>query len=658
MEENKQVVAEWKATNQERLTEIKSFNPELYSAINLALNYLNKSLTGEELPKEVEEVKVQPTQQEGFWRIMTEKELINKYGTIEKAAYDIGWNAKGEMDWMYGMPVKDLIKDDLTEEQIEYELKDVIETDPLKDKNNKSWFIFRGFTIFDTSNVKPKVNEAQTQLSGWRIKTKEEIKKENLDYLGISDKVWEEIYGKPIEDLYVSQSQVNDAISLIKANLRPPALTKGIASSYTLLPKYFSSLKLSTTIPNLVYRFKTLDEMRNEGLGTAGGAYYGVNEETIKKYAGKSLDELYDDGYLGGNTIKEVIENINNKENIYIAGYKFPIDYFTDQPLTAEATSGFKLSVETIPATLKRDYRFIANTGNRKAPSQSAGNLYSRYANLPAAKAELFNTFFKGNDGTWWKLKQVGTEWRWEKSSPQPSQTSTSEKNIDQMIKEASQKYMYNRSISNLPPYLKQLAINNQIEERGVVNEKAMVTVGFSWSKTKEGPDFWQDVAIGEFLSQRVLDVIGSKEKLFEMPPKQSAEQPKTETKQEWEPQDLVGKTLLFTSSGKKYRVEKFTRNNPKNKEYKLRDLTSPNTPEVTYQISMSIIKTWLDGNVSKGARIIEETPTGSDYSTWTQIQLNQKRREISDALIAFEEDDPEYKELKDQLDIIDTFID
>ena len=148
MEENKQVVAEWKATNQERLTEIKSFNPELYSAINLALNYLNKSLTGEELPKEVEEVKVQPAQQEGFWRIMTEKELMDKYGTIEKAAYDIGWNAKGEMDWMYGMPVKDLIKDDLTEEQIGNQLKDendVIETDPLKDKNNKLWFVFRGF---------------------------------------------------------------------------------------------------------------------------------------------------------------------------------------------------------------------------------------------------------------------------------------------------------------------------------------------------------------------------------------------------------------------------------------------------------------------------------------------------------------------------------
>lgn len=277
---------------------------------------------------------------------------------------------------------------------------------------------------------------------------------------------------------------------------------------------------------------------------------------------------------------------------------------------------------------------------------------------MPAAKAELFNTFFKGNDDAWWNLKQVGTEWRWEKASPQPSQTFTSGENIDQMIKEAAQKYAQDRSISNLPPYLKQLAINNQIKERGVVNENATVNNGFEWSKTKEGRNFWQDIAGGGFLSQRVLDVIGSKEKLFEMPPKQTEEQPKTETKQEWEPQDLVGKTLLFMSSKQEFLVEKFIRNNPKNKEYKLRNLTSPNAPEVTYKISMNIIKKWLDGKASSGVRIIETTPSGSDYSTWTQIQLNQKRREISDALIAFEEDDPEYKELKDQLDIIDTFID
>jgi hypothetical protein len=64
MEENKQVVAEWKQQNQDRLKEIKTFNPDLYSAINMALSYLNKTLTGEELPVEVEveETIVEPQQ--------------------------------------------------------------------------------------------------------------------------------------------------------------------------------------------------------------------------------------------------------------------------------------------------------------------------------------------------------------------------------------------------------------------------------------------------------------------------------------------------------------------------------------------------------------------------------------------------------------------
>jgi len=73
MEENKQVVAEWKQQNQDRLKEIKTFNPDLYSAINMALSYLNKTLTGEELPVEVEETIVKPQPQELSLEDATEK---------------------------------------------------------------------------------------------------------------------------------------------------------------------------------------------------------------------------------------------------------------------------------------------------------------------------------------------------------------------------------------------------------------------------------------------------------------------------------------------------------------------------------------------------------------------------------------------------------
>lgn len=298
MEENKQVVAEWKATNQERLSEIKSFNPELYSAINLALNYLNKSLTGEELPQEVEEVEVQPTSQNGFWRIMTKQELIDKYGTVEKASFDIGWNKQGEMDWMLGMPVKDLIKDDLTEERIEYEMTaNVLETDPSKDKNNKSWFVFRGFTIFDTSNVIQQTS--QRKLSGWRILTEEEFKKYKYDDFDIPEHIWDEMYGKPIEDFYEYDSEIVEVIQKLNSNERPLGFTKGLAKGYRLPIRYFvyeypteqpteSKTSLSsqqTSQEN--WRFKTLDEIQKEGLG-----FFGLSEKLISKYTGKKLEDI------------------------------------------------------------------------------------------------------------------------------------------------------------------------------------------------------------------------------------------------------------------------------------------------------------------------------------------------------------------------------
>lgn len=553
MEENKQVVAEWKATNQERLSEIKSFNPELYSAINLALNYLNKSLTGEELPQEVEEVEIQPAlQKEPFWRIMTEQEMVDKYGNINDVP---GWNSIGRMDWMFGMPIKDLIESNLTEKEIETAIKDGIETDPSKDKTNISWTIFPDFVIFDTSNIAQQ--STQRNLSGWRLVTEEELKKKTFGDLGIPKHIWKEIYGKPIEDFYDFDSQIAESIQQLNSNENPKKFTKGIAEGYSVTDSYFVyEYPAEQTTSTSEWRFKTLDEIQKEGLGFAG-----VSEKTIGTYVGKKLKDLVDSVALD-----IYIKSIKNQEGTVVTslGYSFPWKFFTDKPLPQETTTGFELSIETLPATLKRDYIFTANTGNRKAPSQSAGYLYSKYANLPAAQAELFSTFFKGNDGAWWKLKQVGTEWRWEKASPQPSQTST-----------------------------------------------------IVATKTQE-----------------------------------------TETKQEWTPQDLVGKTLLFKSTGKKYLVEKFTRNNPKNKEYKLRDLTSPNTPEVTYRISMGLVKKWLDGQTVSNIMIIQETPTGSDYWTWTQAQLNQKRKEISDAMIVFEKDDPEYKELKDQLDVIDAFID
>jgi hypothetical protein len=539
MEENKQVVAEWKATNQERLSEIKSFNPELYSAINLALNYLNKSLTGEELIQEVEEVEAEPVEQ-------------------------------------------------------------------------------------------------QTLEENWRFKTLEEIQKEGLGFAGLSEKTISQYTGKPLSDL----------------DLKYPV------------------------------------------------------DLTIKK--------------------------IKNRELNVVSGYNFDYKFFTNQPLPGEATSGYSLPIETIPSKLSFWLNFKSNKGDRQSPTQSAGDLYANYKNHPFTKEELFNTFFKGNDGNWWNLQEVKGTWRWEKSSPQPkvssSSTSTTPEPIveksgwriktktelekdklgDYGISPTALNDMYGKPLENLFRTQEQLKDAIKTLERPLFNSIRFTkgtAAGYELTKgyfTKQPiiEEQWRFKTLDEIdadgldyagldkrdiskytgkpltelnlrypVEEIVKDIKNNisvnvdgytfRSKYFTTKPLAPQQIQKEEpVKKEWQPQDLVGKTLLFMSSKQEFLVEKFIRNNPKNKEYKLRNLTSPNAPEITYKISMNIVKKWLDGEVAVGVSIVEEQPTSNDYSTWTQKQLIAKRKEISDALIVFEEEDPEYKELKDQLDIIDFFID
>lgn len=300
------------------------------------------------------------------------------------------------------------------------------------------------------------------------------------------------------------------------------------------------------------WRFKTLDEIDEEDLG-----YSGLEKRTILRYTGKLLTEL-DLGY----PIDVSIKQIKNGQSISVDGYLFFNEFFTTKPLPTQQIEGYSLPIETIPSKLSFGPIFESNKGDRKSPTQSAGELFRAYNSDIKRKEELFNMKFKGNDGNWWKLQEAGGTWLWRKTSEKPIVSSSSTTATTEPIKK------------------------------------------------------------------------------------------------EWKPQDLVGKTLLFTGSNTKFLVEKFTRNNPKNKEYKLRNLTSPSSPEATYKISMSLVEKWLNGQTARGVKIIEEEPMSTDFSSLTQAQLVAKRKEIIDAMGFFEEDDQEYKELKDQLDIIETFID
>jgi hypothetical protein len=59
---------------------------------------------------------------------------------------------------------------------------------------------------------------------------------------------------------------------------------------------------------------------------------------------------------------------------------------------------------------------FESNKGDRKSPTQSAGELKEIFKNLSVAD-ELLNTKFKGNDGQWYKINVgKGGVWTWKKA--------------------------------------------------------------------------------------------------------------------------------------------------------------------------------------------------------------------------------------------------
>lgn len=226
-----QVVAEWKAVNEPRLKEIKSANPDLYSAINLALNYLNKKLTGEELPVEVEEevevVETQPTS-EGFWRVMTEKELIDKYGSIGKVP-----SYNSYMNWMFGKRVKDLIVSDLSEDEIGEKLNSgvsIYTKEELDPDGRGEWQLFNDFVVFDTSATQEEDYVALTEIE--IITNNNNVKP--VDVYGISWDLYNtDIAGKKLSELTKDEDDFKKQFNDLKKGLNANVL------KFSIPPKFW-----------------------------------------------------------------------------------------------------------------------------------------------------------------------------------------------------------------------------------------------------------------------------------------------------------------------------------------------------------------------------------------------------------------------------------
>ena len=103
---------------------------------------------------------------------------------------------------------------------------------------------------------------------------------------------------------------------------------------------------------------------------------------------------------------------------------------YDQSKLKTQTTSGVKQTIETYPEYLSIDFRIADNVDDRKGPTQSAGDLKRNY-NSTQYQDEILNTYFKGNDGDWYKLNiGKGGTWTWKKEDlPASATQSTSSVN-------------------------------------------------------------------------------------------------------------------------------------------------------------------------------------------------------------------------------------
>lgn len=140
---------------------------------------------------------------------------------------------------------------------------------------------------------------------------------------------------------------------------------------------------------------------------------------TTKKYEVKSFEFGYNEYVykVKGNT-PHLLDYVESELELY------------EEPKQTQTTSqtpniSIVQNIETIPSELSRQYYFDANDGGRNAPTQPAGDLKRDYKGT-MYEQELLSTYFKGNDGLWYKINvEVGGIWKWRKADPQPQEPQT-----------------------------------------------------------------------------------------------------------------------------------------------------------------------------------------------------------------------------------------
>jgi hypothetical protein len=206
---------------------------------------------------------------------------------------------------------------------------------------------------------------------------------------------------------------------------------RDLSSSTTSTTQNTYGLKIGDDLPEEI-----INKWAEEGLNFCGSSknYWTSIEGT---FSGDRKIESFKmiDGELGF--------LVSGTNNVYLKaeGFKEFLEEQTNKTTQQTSTAGFKQRIATIPETLSRDYNLDYNLGDRTGPSQSASGLRLAYENTQYEN-ELKNTYFVGNDGNWYRLKEDsrGT-WTWKKDEP-PVQTSTINKQYNSMSQsELKQRY-------------------------------------------------------------------------------------------------------------------------------------------------------------------------------------------------------------------------
>jgi nucleoid DNA-binding protein len=127
------------------------------------------------------------------------------------------------------------------------------------------------------------------------------------------------------------------------------------------------------------------------------------------------ITELLRGKTRNGVKVREIGNLTEDEKRKKIKNYDKPTSSIPaiSQPTAQVAQDQYSLNIPTLPKRVNYYALIDANIGDRPSPSQSAGELKSKYGLDSKAANGLLNTLFAGNDGKWYKIAERGNKWVW-----------------------------------------------------------------------------------------------------------------------------------------------------------------------------------------------------------------------------------------------------